>query len=86
MLLTDYIIKYENFITKPISYKMEIHDGVLTCRRLDIANLFKNNKQLVKATLSEVKYSAMKKKLKKVFTSQNTSVLDVIKLERVKTS
>ena len=55
---------------------MEIHDGVLAHRLL-------NNKQLVKATLSEMKYSAMKEKLKKVFTSDTTSVLDGIKLERI---
>ena len=48
---------------------MEIHDGVLTYRLLNSANLTKENMQLVKATLPEMKYSLMKDKLKKIFTS-----------------
>lgn len=55
---------------------MERHYRVLTYRTL-------NNKQQVKATLSEMKYSTMKEKLKKVFTSDITSVSDG-KIEGVK--
>ena len=84
MLITDYIIKFERLYNKAKNYKMEIHDGVLAYRLLDSANLSENNKQLVTATLSETKYSVIKKKLNKVFTSDNTSVSYGIKLEEVK--
>jgi hypothetical protein len=52
---------------------MDIHDGVLAYRLLNNANLSEDKKQLVKATLTKMTYDGMKDKLKKVFTSSNTS-------------
>ena len=49
---------------------MEIHDGVLAYRLLNSANLSDRNKQLIKATLTEMKYSLMKDQLNKVFAFQ----------------
>ena len=56
--LCDHICELLKDCNKAKSYKMEIHDGVF-------AYLLLNNKHLVKGTLNEMKYSGMKKKLKK---------------------
>ena len=48
---------------------MEILDGVLAYRLLNSANLTREQKQLVKATVCKMDYDIMKDQLKKVFTS-----------------
>ena len=53
---------------------MEIHDGVLAFRLLNSANLSDSNNLLIKATLTEMKYSLMKDQLNKVFASTSVSV------------
>ena len=66
MSIADYIIKLH---IKAKSHSMEIHDGVLAYRLLNGANLSESHKQLVRATLNEMKYDTMKEQLKKVFTN-----------------
>ena len=69
MSMTDYIIKFELLHNKAKSHKMSIDDGVLAYHLLNSANLSENHKELVRATVKEMKYSNMKEQLKKVFTS-----------------
>lgn len=69
MSIADYIIQFERFHIKAKSHSMEIHDGVLAYRLLNGANLDESHKQLIRATLSEMKYDTMKEQLKKVFTN-----------------
>ena len=69
MSISDYIIQFEQLHNKAKSHKMEILDGVLAYRLLNSANLSEQHKQLVGATVSEIKYSIMKEQLKKVFTN-----------------
>ena len=54
---------------------MEILDGTLAYRLLNSVNLTNEQKQLVKATVSQINYQIMKGQLKKVFTSTLTNVV-----------
>ena len=69
MSISDFIIQFERLYNKAKSYNMEIHEGVLAYRMLNSANLSENHKQLVRATLSDMKYVKMKEQLKKVFSN-----------------
>ena len=73
MSISDYIIQFEQLYNKAKTHKMEILDGVLAYRLLNSANLSEQHKQLVRATVSEMKYSIMKEQLKKVFTNTASS-------------
>ena len=69
MTIADYVIKFEQLYFKAKSFEMEILDGVLAYRLLNSANLTRDQKQLVKATVSKMDYNIMKDQLKKVFTN-----------------
>lgn len=69
MTIADYVIKFEQLYFKAKSFDMAILDGVLAYRLLNSANLTKDQKQLVKATVSKMDYNIMKDQLKKVFTN-----------------
>ena len=69
MKINDYIIKFEQLHSKAKSHKMEILDGVLAYRLLNSAGLSEKHKQLVRATVPEMKYDKKKEQLKKVFTN-----------------
>ena len=60
MKINDYIIKFEQLYSKAKSHKMEILDSVLAYRLLNGAGLSESHKQLVHATVSEMKYDTMK--------------------------
>ena len=47
---------------------MGLSDGMLAYKFLNNANISEHHKQLVQATLSELKYNTMKEQLKKVFS------------------
>ena len=64
MTIGDFIIHFKRLYNKAKNYQMEIHDGVLAYRLLNSANLSDSNKQLIKATLTEMKYSLMKDQFK----------------------
>lgn len=72
MSINDYVIKFEALFRTAKSHEMDIPDGVLAYRLLNNANLSEDKKQLIKATLKEMKYDEMKEKLKKVFTSNDS--------------
>ena len=70
MSISDYIIQFEQLYTNAKSHKMEILNGVLAYRLLNSANLSEHHKQLVRATVTDMKYSAMKDQLKKYLPTQ----------------
>ena len=69
MKISDYIIKFEQLYSKAKNHSMTVSDGAVAYRLLNSAGLSESHKQLVRATVSEMKYDTMKKQLKKVFTN-----------------
>ena len=67
MTINDYIIHFERLHNKARGYKMEMHDGVLAYRLINNANISESHKQLVRATLRDLKYTTMTEQLKRVF-------------------
>ena len=59
--------------TKKVTHKtLEIHDSVLAYRLLNNANISESYKQLIRATLPELRFAAIKKHLKRVLTKTVT--------------
>ena len=79
--ISDYVIKFEQLYFKAKSFHMEIQDEVLTYRLLNSANLTSEQKQIVKATVSKMKYQDMKDLLKKVFSSTTSDKKEDFKTE-----
>ena len=73
MTINDYIIHFERLHNKAKGYKMEIHDGVLTYLLLNNANISESHKQLIRATLPDLRYATMKEQLKRVFAKTVTT-------------
>ena len=83
MSKSGYVIKFEHQIAK--SHKMEVLDGLLAYMLLNKAYLPEEKKQLVRATVKEMKYEIMKEQLKKVFNSLSSEKRcreEVAKLEQ----
>ena len=68
MTIKNSIIEFERLYHKIKNYDMGLPDGVLAYKFLNNANISEHHKQLVRATLSELKYSTMEEQLKKVFS------------------
>ena len=60
MTISDYIIHFERLHNKAKGYKMEIHDGVLTYHLLNNFNISESHTQLIRATLSDLRYTTLK--------------------------
>ena len=73
MTINDYIIHFERLHNKAKGYKMEIHDGVLAYRLLNNTNISESHKQLIRATLPDLRYTTMKEQLKRVFAKTVTT-------------
>ena len=73
MTISDYIIHFEKFHNKAKGYKMEIHDGVLAYRLLNNTTISESHKQLIRATLPDLRYTTMKEQLKRVFAKTVTT-------------
>ena len=69
MTTLDYAIKFEQLYFKTKSFKMEILDGALTYMLLTSVKIYREQKQLVKATVSQSDCNIMKNKFKQVFTN-----------------
>ena len=64
MTINNYIIEFECLYHKIKNYDMGLPDK-LAYKFLINANISEHHKQLVRATLSELKYNTMKEQLKK---------------------
>ena len=73
MTINDYIIHFERLHNKAKGYKMEIHDGVLAYRLLNNTNISESHKQLIRATLPDLRYTTMKEQLIRVFAKTVTT-------------
>ena len=73
MTINDCIIHFERLHNKAKGYKMEIHDGVLAYRLLNNTNISESHKQLIRATLPDLRYTTMKEQLKRVFAKTVTT-------------
>ena len=65
MTIKNSIIEFERLYHKMRNYDMGLPDGVLAYKFLNNANISEHHKQLVRATLNELKYNTLNKKLKK---------------------
>ena len=61
---------------------MEIHDGVLAYCLLNNANILESHKQLIRATLPDLRYTTMKEQLKRVFAKTVTT--ESVKAQQLK--
>ena len=53
--INDYIIRFERLHNTAKGYKMEIHDAVLAYRLLNNTNISESHKQLIRATLPDLR-------------------------------
>ena len=68
MSIGNYIIKFERLYNKIKNFNIALPDGVLAYKFLNKANISEQHKQLVHATLTELKYENMKDQNKKLFS------------------
>ena len=68
MKISNYIIKFEHLYNKIKNFNMTLPDSSLAYKFLNNANISEKHKQLVHATLTELKYENMKDQIKKVFS------------------
>ena len=73
MSVSDFITEFEKRNNKIKAIKIELPDGVLAYRLLKSANLSQYNENLIKATITELKYDEMKEQMKKIFSSAKES-------------
>ena len=69
MTIVDYAIKFEQLYFKTKSIKMEILNGTLTYMLLNSVKIYREQKQLVKATVSQRDCNIMKNKFRQVVTN-----------------
>ena len=73
MNMKDYLVKFEQLYTKIKDHQMVLPDGVLAYRVLNSANLSNEQMTLCRATMTDLKYDAMVKQLKRLFADAITS-------------
>ena len=69
--IKDFIIEFEKRLYKTKAYKSTMSDDLLAYRFLKSANLDVTHEQLVKATVSDLKYEEVKTKLRKIFSDES---------------
>ena len=67
MKISDYLNKFEQLYNKTKSYGTQMSENVLAYRLLKSTNLLELNKQMVKGTITDLKFNLMKEQLKKIF-------------------
>ena len=74
--IKDFLIEFEKRLYKTRTYKATMSDDILAYRLLKSANLEVAHEQLVKATVSDLKYEEVKLKLKKIFSDESKLLTD----------
>ena len=82
MTINNYIREFKCLKIK--NCDMGLPDGMLAYKFLDNANISEHRKQLVWATLSELKYSTMNEQLKKVFSDPSNFTGSIKEEQNVK--
>ena len=67
MKISDYLNQFEKLFNKTKSYGTQMSENVLAYRLLKSANLPELHEQMVKGTITDLKYDLMKEQLKKMF-------------------
>ena len=67
MSIKDYLITFERLHHKILQYNIKLPEPVLAYRVLKSANISPEKEQLARATITELKYEAMKKQILKIF-------------------
>ena len=67
MSIKDYLITFERLDHKILQYNIKLPEPVLAYRVLKSANISPEKEQLARATITELKYEAMKKQISKIF-------------------
>ena len=67
MKISDYLNQFEKLFNKTKSYGTQMSDNVLAYRLLKSASLPELHEQMVKGTITDLKYDLMKEQLKKMF-------------------
>ena len=80
MSIPEYINEFEKRLHKCKTYGSDMSDDVLAYRLLKNANLKQSKEQLIKATISDLKYSIMKDQLKKIFSDLSAGSSNTIPL------
>ena len=81
MIISNYIIKFECLDNKIKNFNMTLPDGLLAYKFLNNANISEQHKQLVGATVTEVKYENMKDQIKNIF-SESISFYGIVQDEQ----
>ena len=81
MTISNYIIKFECLDNKIKNFNMTLADGLLAYKFLNNANISEQHKQLVGATVTEVKYENMKDQIKNIF-SESISFYGIVQDEQ----
>ena len=71
--ILEYIKEFEKRLHKVKNYGIEISDDILTYCLLENANLKQSKEQVIKATISDLRYNLTKEQLKKIFSSNLSS-------------
>ena len=67
MKICEYLNQFEKLYNKTKSYGTQMSDNLLAYRLLESANLPELHEQMVKGTITDLKYDLMKEQLKKMF-------------------
>ena len=67
MTITDYINNFERLNQKLLQYKISLPEPVLAYQLLKNANLPREKRDLVRATISELSYKSMKTQIKAIY-------------------
>ena len=71
--LEDFLIEFGRLVAKLKDFNILLPEPVLAFRALKSANITKDNKKLVKATVSELTLSSMSEQLRKIMHGRSSS-------------
>ena len=74
MAIADFVVEFERLYNKAKAHDMVLPDGILAYKFLNNANISESHEKLVRATMPNLTYKAMKDQLRKVFGDLSLSV------------
>ena len=74
MKMSDYLNKFEQLYKKMKSYRTQMSENILAYQLLKYANLPELHEQMVKKTITNLKFNLMKDQLKKMFRESLLSI------------
>ena len=74
MSIQAFLNEFDKWLYKTKSYGTVKSDNILAYRLLKSANLSNNHKELIKATIPELKHDLMKDQLEKIFSNASRHI------------